>query len=467
MKVMPTLSRRELLKYASAASLALSARARGQSQPSLAPYPTIFIHLFGGVDQFMFFDARPGLPNRDVQASNVRVTRAGVRWNTATLDPYLTAHMEDAVLIRNLTAFGDHVRSSTELLYGQLPSEPSGLRSSCKPWMNVLASQLNARVKVPLPNVAKYYSLAPSVGAVEPLNLVSWNNVSLDPLCAVRRVQNLVDFAKSLDVSASVAEVARRQAAYRLSASLDPLFSPQQQHRLLDLYGQSLQQADAALASTAAVKTFWPPAASTSTAFNLGAGDLAQTNLPNGQPGIKAMLAAAFEMARLQLTHVVFVMKCENGDYDSSHDENINTQHTVSKPDFEAIGQLLSALKATPSPVEPGQSMFDTTHVVVTSEIIRNPSNSDAGGGVKAAGTSHWPGNQAVCFGGRFRRGLLFGDLGPNYMGLSTDFATGTIGQGSVPTPNDLIATLFRANGVDSALWSAKGKPLTAVLRSP
>ena len=123
------------------------------------------------------------------------------------------------------------------------------------------------------------------------------------------------------------------------------------------------------------------------------------------------------------------------------------------------IGRLLDALKATPSPVDSSVSMFETTHVVITSEMSRanrndagNPDTKDG-----ASGTPHWPWTQAAIFGGSFKRGYAYGRLDGDLEGVRTNPTTGALNEGEIPTVKNLFATLMKANGVDPKGWTSAG----------
>jgi hypothetical protein len=102
--------------------------------------------------------------------------------------------------------------------------------------------------------------------------------------------------------------------------------------------------------------------------------------------------------------------------------------------------------------------MFDTTHVVIASEMGRSW-NAENGNG-----TFHWDSTHVACFGGRFKRGYGFGDLDAKLNAIPANFTTGALNQGSVPSWMNVVATILKANGLDPSGYSG-AKPIDAVLK--
>src|SRR5205814_771688 len=123
--------------------------------------------------------------------------------------------------------------------------------------------------------------------------------------------------------------------------------------------------------------------------------------------------------------------------YDT-HYNNVTGQMAAAQHYFGPIAQLLGALKATPSPIDPTKTMFETTHVVIASEMGRSP-NSENG-----AGTNHWSWSHALLFGGNFKRGFAFGDLDSGLKGVPADFNTGALKTGSNPTWLSVVTTVLK-----------------------
>ena len=107
--------------------------------------------------------------------------------------------------------------------------------------------------------------------------------------------------------------------------------------------------------------------------------------------------------------------------------------------------------------------MFETTHVVITSELSRANAADTAAMNADGLGTPHWPWIQAAIFGGRFKP-YAFGRLNNQFVGVPANFNTGAMGQGTVPTVHNLQATLMEANGIDPSGWTS-APPIRAVLR--
>ena len=207
---------------------------------------------------------------------------------------------------------------------------------------------------------------------------------------------------------------------------------------------------------TLPVPRIWPPAQTTRDLFNLSDSDITSLVSQNNQRFV-AHAAMAFEAARLQTSHVVFIQSTQGG-YDT-HENHDSRQRQVSVGYMSTIANLLSALKATPSPVDPTLSMFDTTHVVISSEISRaaraeTGTNND-GVPFDGTGTPHNDTTQAALFGGGFKPGVAFGATDADLRGVAADFTSGALNQGQVPNIKNLHATILKANGVDPTGWTS------------
>jgi uncharacterized protein (DUF1501 family) len=171
------------------------------------------------------------------------------------------------------------------------------------------------------------------------------------------------------------------------------------------------------------------------------------------------MTALAYQLAKYQVSHVVSIVAPDLYSYDNHGGASPTTyQRSTGTRYFDIIARLLSALKATPSALDSSLTMFDTTHVVVCSEMGRSPSAENGNG------TFHWDWTHVACWGGRFKRGYGFGDLDSKLTGIPADFDTGALNQGTTPTFMNVIATILQANGVDPSTYST-AKPIKAVLK--
>jgi hypothetical protein len=417
------------------------------------PFPTIFIQLRGGWDPAYHFCARTGLVNRAVTADGIRETAAGVRWFQPTMAA-MTPHMEDATIIRNVRMSPniDHHTGPVELWFGD-SGDPTGR----PPWANFLASGLLARAPVPAPSVAQYWVRQYS-SSDRDTNYVTYHNTSPDPLGATQRILDIGAFAGSLDLSRGLPPAPEQQAVYDLIGKMDGrLYNPAVQPATVSQFDQANRQANELLVQS--VSSLWPPDDETRATFNLGDEDLTSTGL-QGTPHLKPMLALAFQLARYQASHVISMTNPFENEYDSHGGQAIDNvkQKDVGTRMFDRIAPLLTALKATPSPLDPTLSMFDTTHVVIASEMGRSW-NAENG-----SGTFHWDSTHVACFGGRFKRGYGFGDLDDKLNAIPADFATGALNQGSTPSWMNVVATILKANGLDPSGYS-NAKAIDAVLK--
>ncbi len=409
------------------------------------PCPTIFIHLFGGLDTVMHWDAKTGITNRNIQAVDIRETAGGVRWYQPVLAP-LSVHMEDMTLVRNLRGTASHPSGTGDIWFGE--RDPS-VAATATPWANYLASSLLARKKVASPTIATFRTTDDSIR-----DLIGHSNLTPNPAGAAQRVQNISDFSDSMDVLNGLPPVATQQRVYQMQETMDARhYSRAVQARTTDAFLAGNVQATELLNQPP--PRLWPPAQTTQDAFNLSASDITSLLSQNNQR-FSAHVAMAFEAARLQTSHVIYVQSTQNG-YDT-HNNHSSGQTNASNVYMPTIGRLLTALKATPSPVDPLLSMFDTTHVVITSELSRAASaqtgNMQDGTPFDGSGTPHNATTQAALFGGNFKRGVAFGTTDNTIRGQAANFVTGALGEGDVPSFKHLQATILKANGVDPTGWN-------------
>lgn len=449
-------SRRGFLRAAGAASaiaaLPRFARTASAAIPAGAVFPTIFIQLRGGWDPCYHFCARTGMPARNVTADGIKTTAAGVKWYQPTMN-MMTPHMEDAAIIRNvrMSPSIDHHTGLVELWYGK--ANESLARP---PWANVLASELLKRSPAAAPNVTTYWKREYSASDRD-TDYVKYNNKSPDPLGAAQRILDIKAFASSLDTSMGLPPTAEQMAVYDAIGKSDKrLYSEKLQPSTIAQFNQANAQANDLLGRT--IGAVWPPDAATKTLFNLDDAGLARTGY-QAVPQLAPMTALAYQLAKYQASHVISMVAPDLYSYDNHGGGSPTTfQRTTGTRYFDTIARLLSALKATPSPLDSTVSMFETTHVVVCSEMGRSPT-AEMGNG-----TFHWDSTHVACFGGRFKRGYGFGDLDARLNAVPADFATGALNTGSVASFMNVVATIMAANLVDPAKYST-AKAITAVLK--
>jgi hypothetical protein len=416
-------------------------------------FPTIFIQLRGGWDPVYHFAARTGMASRTtITADGIKQTAAGVRWNQPTMAS-MAPHMEDAVVLRNVKMSNniDHHTGLVELWYGRA-SDPTAR----PPWANVLASALLKRAPAAAPNVTSYWKREYSASDRD-TDYVRYHNASPDPLGAAQRVLDVGAFTQSLDISMGLPPVGEQRAVYdAIGKSDNRLYDPKLQSATIGQFGQANAQANDLLQRD--TKGLWPPDAATKTLFALTDADLTRKGY-QATPHLMPMTALAFQLAKYQASHVISMVAPDLYSYDNHGGASPTTyQRTTGTRYFDIIARLLGALKATPSPLDPSLKMFDTTHVVVCSEMGRSPTAENGNG------TFHWDWTHVVCFGGRFKRGYAFGDLDNRLTGIPADFETGAMGQGTAPTFMNVISTILKANNVDPTLYST-AKPINAVIK--
>jgi hypothetical protein len=364
----------------------------------------------------------------------------------------IAAHMEDCTLIRNLKSTFGHESGRSMLWYGEGSATSA---ATATPWTNYLASQLVSQLKAPAPNVTTYFD-----DADDPyVNFITYNNKSPQPLGAAQRVQAVSPFTKGLDVLGGQPSPQFQDRVFQAVGGFDSrLYSKTVQSRTTSTFAAANGQATQLL--TQPIPAVWPPDAATTTAFNLTASDLT-TIVGSGNQRFVTHLALAYQLAKTRMSHVIYVTGTQGG-YDT-HQNHDAGQRNRSALYFPVIGRLLTALKNTPSPVAANMSMFDTTNVVITTELTR-ANQADNGEGLDGTGTPHWGWTQAACFGGAFKRGYMFGDLNANLEGVAADLNTGALNTGVVPTVKNLLATVIAAGGANPAGWTTS-PPINAVLK--
>ncbi len=445
------MTRRELLGGMAATGAAGLWMPEAHAQATQAPvYPTIFIKLRGGWDPAQHFCGRVGGTNRSITATQLKTATSGAVYFTPILST-MAEHVNDACVIRNVNMAGtDHRVGANLLWYGKLASQLTRT-----PWTNYLASQLLGRAPAVAPNVAAYWTYDAAGGVND---FVNYNNRSPSPLGAAQRLLSIDGFARSLDLTGGMPTPARQKRINTFLAAFDDAqYSPTVQAPFLQAYGQSAQQANELVDKS--ITKLWPPDAATMTLFSATTAELAARGY-GGIPAFKAMCMLAFQVARTRATHVLSF----DGDtalggttYDT-HSKNITGQLNAGRHYFGPIAQLLSALKATPSSIVAGKTMFDTTHVVIASEMGRSP------GAEGATGTTHWPWTHALLFGGNFKRGYAFGDMTAGLVGVSAEFATGKISTAApMTTWMNVVSTVLKANGVAPSGYDT-ASPIDAVL---
>ena len=449
------MSRRNFLRAAGAAyglfCLPRFARPAAAAVPADAVFPTIFIQLRGGWDPCYHFGARTGMPSRGVTADGIKQTAAGVKWYQPTMTT-MTPHMADAVILNTkMSPSIDHHTGLVELWYGR-----SSDALARPPWTNVLASALLDKAPAAAPNITTYWKREYSASDRD-TDYVKYNNKSPNPLGAAQRVLDIKAFASSLDTSQGLPPSAEQKSVYQaIGKSDERLYDETLQPNTVAQFSQANAQANDLLGRT--VKALWPPDTATKTLFNLDDAGLARTGY-QATPQLAPMTALAFQLARYQASHVISMVAPDLYSYDNHGGGSPTTyQRTTGARYFDSIARLLSALKATPSPIDPTVSMFETTHVVIASEMGRSPTAENTNG------TFHWDSTHVACFGGRFKRGYNFGGLDSKLNAMPADFTTGALNGGTTPTFMNVVATILAANKVDPTKYST-AKAITAALK--
>ena len=414
----------------------------------LVPYPVLQIFLEGGVDPAMHLAGFPAGRFGNVTVVNrptsdyVTEPTTGIRYFRGTIAPTggvdFQAHIRDVALLRAFKS--DHAGHESAMAEAWFGSRFE-LR---KPWGNHLASQFQSTRPVPKPCVSRwtdFSSYAPQA------HYTTYGNLSPDPACAAERLTDAGSFFDSLS-SSGLPSVALQDPVQVLIDALGArTYSLERQPDLTGRMAQAQQGAQASLRLAGTPP--WPPPAQVREAFTLTNADLTASH--SGGPVFRTTLAVAYQALAQNLSHVIAVSA---GDSWDSHEYNIEAQINRSTLTFPLIGKLLTLMKATPSPIDPTRSLFDTTNIWIQSEMGRSAeAEMDPNVPLGSSGTAHWDHHSAIFLGGRFKRGKVIGDFGPDWRSVPIDPITGRAGAGKVMSMENMIATVMRAAGGDPAAY--------------
>ena len=157
--------------------------------------------------------------------------------------------------------------------------------------------------------------------------------------------------------------------------------------------------------------------------------------------GPETQLAAVFLLLKSNLCPFITMTF---GSFDS-HTMELATQPPLMRRFARALDVFVGDLASTPDPAAPGQTLADTTTLYITSEFVRTPRFSSAGG------TDHWQSASAILMGRGVMDGAVIGRTGDDAMALGWD------GQAAVaPTestrllPDHLVATILANVGTEA-----------------
>jgi hypothetical protein len=453
-----TLDRRGLVRTAKA----------GGNGPT--PYPVLAILVRGGLDPAMHLVATPNgsfgnvtIANRMTGTTGIQTTASGIRYFTGSVTPTgktdFAPYLPDVSLLRAFKAGGDHGHIAAAWL-----GDNGTYNFSKTSWGAYLAAQNRAAgAIVPKPCAIAYPTMDFSE---EPyLDYVAYAPNSPNPATAPERILSINGFFQSVS-STGLPPFARQAPAYGLVHALDGrTYQAATQPVVTSAFAAANANADGVLQSVYGAPA-WPPTASVYGALGLSA--TAAVPDPTGAFGAPYayMFALAYEAFAKNLSHVIAFQNngMGTGSGWDSHYTNYAGQIAAGNTLWPALGKLVTLMKATPSPLVAGKTLYDTTNIWIQSEMGRTPGADVAAGGTNSSdGTGHWPYACATFLGGRFKRGAAIGGFAPDWTAMPVNPSTGAATGGSVLAMNNVIATVLKAAGVDPTGYTSAA-PIDALL---
>lgn len=447
-----------------------------EAATNITPYPVLLITLRGGMDPAMNLVAQPNgsfgsvtIANRMSGTSALKTTASGIRYFTGTVaaagKAQFEAHLPDVALLRGFHGGSDHGHTVADW-FGDYSSSK---QVSHKNWGNyVAASHRAAGVFVPKPCVVMYPTRDTPA---EPFHdLVAYGDVGPNPAVSAERALSYSGFFDSLSAGTGMPPFARQQASYALARAIDGrAYTAAAQPNMTGKFDTANTSADDAMkaaAAAAASGPAWPPPANVLSGMGVTMADFTKAMTVAVVKNAQAMTFALQALSK-GLTHVMnLTLYGYDGSNDGwdSHNANYSQQLSAGSAFWSNLGKLVTLMKATPSPIVAGKSLFETTNIWVQSEMGRTAQAdlSVPGNGNTASGTGHWPHGCAVFMGGRFKRGIAIGGMTGNWEAMPINPVTGAAGN-TVAKFNNLIATVIKASGADPGGY-VDAAPIDALL---
>lgn len=451
------------------------------------PYPVLLIIVGGGLDHAMHMVARANgsvgavnLVNRLPTTAGFRRTRTGIDYVSSVVTPTgktdFEPHLNDVTMVRSVALEGDHAATAS-IWFGyrvgaaSVRTGPGSTRFGRQPWASHLTAQFRKEgIIVPKPCAIAYQQDDVAFKGREPyLDYCTWATRSPDPSTVADRILSIEGYFKSLSVP-GLPKPERQAPGYALIDALDQGIPSATQTDLTARFAAANGSAREILGATSGGAT-WPPPAGVATALGLTASGM-NPDLSGDAP-FESMFALAFHALVNKVAHVVAFkndgQRVGAGRGWDSHERNVERQVLHGNRLWPALGKLITLMKRTPSPIVSGKSLFDTTNIWVQSEMGRSPnaqpreSPPKSGKFILTDGNEHWPHGPAVFLGGRFRRGVVIGDVTPTWTSQPINPATGREAGGTVLNMNNLIATVMKAAGGDPSGFTT-ASPIDAIL---
>ena len=138
-----------------------------------------------------------------------------------------------------------------------------------------------------------------------------------------------------------------------------------------------------------------------------------------------------------------------------SHEDNSNNQHRCYKNLFDRLNFLMETLESTDD--INGQSLLETTTIIVASEMGRTPKYNSA------QGKDHWPYTSMMMLGAGIQGGRVVGRTDDYMMGKKISLSSGEATEnGTSLTIANCIAGLLNSCDIDSAEYFPESEPFTA-----
>lgn len=451
---------------------------KGEAQAAgedLVPYPVVVVMLKGGLDAAMHLSATPNgamvgsqkVVNRMNGDVGIKTEpKSGVRYFTGTVaapgKADFVPHLPDVAYLRAFRGSDAHF-SISKVWFGEFSEGVKPPVAPRTPWAHYVAAKANAKRFALKPVAALYHNIS-TFGIYD---LAAWGTGSPDPSITTERVLSYDAFFKSLQVSNELPSFKRQSPAYALAGALDGARNFGGHPDLRGKFDAANVGASNVLKNLSNGGPLWP---APSLFSDLGVTSAHLAIDPTAPSYTNPFFALAYQSLVNNLSHVIGMRSFGKpgpgkAEWDS-HKRNYDFQIAAGVELWSSLGKFIKLLKATPSPLVAGKTLFDTTNIWIQSEQRRAPETDPPNPNSDSTGTRHFsPGGVATFLGGRFKRGISIGPPLEDWYARPMNLDTGAVvaSGGTVPNMDNLIATVIKAAGHDPA-GHTNAQPINALL---